>query len=195
MHWFKWFIFCLDKVSHSVIQAEFEMASKYRSDLQEATTKLSKMLEELEALQTRIAKQKRRVAALAELADGDEDSELPSGLVTGITDAVRTVFFSAEKPLSVAEVKARVEALGIPPQQNLLASVHTVIRRLREAGEIEPVGDLDFGGGFRRIKLIDRVKTSGELLPMRELLGEGRGLPPPPERSRLARHMTDKEKK
>jgi hypothetical protein len=101
-------------------------------------------------LETQIAKQKKRVAALHELAETDEDAPAITGLVEGITDAVRTVFRAAEKPLNPAEVRSRVEALGLPPQKNLLASIHTVIKRLLEAGEIEGTGDPAFGGGYRQ---------------------------------------------
>ena len=111
------------------------MSAHYDLELAEADAKLQKMYEELEALQIRMAKQKRIVAALRELADmTDEGREL----VSGITDAVRTVFQSAEAPLLPVEVKKRVEALGIK-QDSLLASVHTIIRRLLKANEIREV--------------------------------------------------------
>src|SRR5258708_1820105 len=113
------------------------MVRKYKSDLKEEQAKLEKMLCDLEALQVRIAKQKRLIAALAELADAAEDADPPTGLVTGITDAVRTVFWTGDA-LTPAEVRDRVQALGVPKQENLLASVHTVIRRLVEGKEIEP---------------------------------------------------------
>ncbi len=114
-----------------------------------ALAELQRMTEERHQLEIKIAKQKKRIAALAELANSDEASPAPVGLVDGITDAVRTVFQGAEKPLNPAQVRDRAQALGVGRQQNLLASVHTVIRRLLEAGEIEPLGDLDVGGGYR----------------------------------------------
>lgn len=125
------------------------MTHNYKAELEKARQELSQLLMDAELVQNLIAKQKRKIAALAELADETEDSAAPLGLVEGITDAVRTVFRSAEKPLNPAEVRTRVEALGLPPQKNILASVHTVIRRLQESGEVEPVGDVQFGGGYR----------------------------------------------
>ncbi len=49
--------------------------------------------------------------------------------------------------LSPAEVRDRVQALGLPPQANLLASIHTTIKRMKEAGEIaENMLPIESGG-------------------------------------------------
>ena len=109
----------------------------YRSELKEAEVVLQNLISGLERMREVVAKQKRRVAALTELANIEEDSSPPTGLVSGVTDAVRTVFLGAEKALSPAEVCQRVKSLGLPPQKNLLASVYTVIRRLLDSKEIE----------------------------------------------------------
>jgi hypothetical protein len=163
------------------------MTHNYKAELEEARQKLSELLAFSEDLQDQIAKQKRRVAALSELADVAEDSDAPLGLVEGMTDAVRTVFRSAEKPLNPAEVRTRVEALGLPAQKNILASVHTVIRRLQESKEIEPVGDIQFGGGYRWIKRASWMPTM-DPEKMRAALGRKPGeapKPPPSMRKKL----------
>jgi hypothetical protein len=115
------------------------MVNRRKSEVEQARDKLQLMLVEQDELATRIAKQKRVIAALQELSELEEDSGPPVGLVTGITDACRTVLRSAERPLLPTEVRDRVEHLGVPEQRNLLASVHTIIRRLKEAGEIREV--------------------------------------------------------
>ncbi len=122
------------------------MTTKYTNDLAEETTKLERLLAAREDLEVQIAKQKRRVAALYELADTNEDAPPPAGLVDGLTDACRVVFMSFDKPLLPIEVRDKVQALGIPPQSNLLASVHTTIRRMRQAGEIKEVFEPQAGG-------------------------------------------------
>ena len=124
------------------------VTSDYGRDLEEASALLSKLLADREALEIHIAKQKRRVAALQELIRTDEiGPPKPSGLVDGITDACRVVFRAAEKALYPIEVRDRVEKLGLPPQTNLLASVHTIIRRLRDANEILEVFEPVQSGG------------------------------------------------
>jgi hypothetical protein len=115
------------------------VTKRYKADLNEAMSVLESLIAEREYLETRIAKQKTRVAALTELVQSEDDSPSPTGLVEGITDACRTVLRGATEPLYPLQVKTRVEALGLPPQQNLLASVHTVIRRLVAANEVEEV--------------------------------------------------------
>lgn len=104
-----------------------------------AKDRLELLLVEQDEIATRIAKQKRIMAALKELSNAEDDSGPPVGLVTGITDACRTAIRSAEQPLLITEIRDRVEHLGVPDQRNLLASVHTVVRRLKEGGEVREV--------------------------------------------------------
>ena len=111
------------------------MANKYKTDLIEALRDLDSMVADEQELAVRIARQKKKVAALTELANDEEEVEGPTGLVDGITDACRTVLMAAEKPLTPAEVRDRIEALGLPPQKNLLASVHTILRRFAKADD------------------------------------------------------------
>src|SRR5690349_11915960 len=94
------------------------------------------MASEREQLETRIAKQKRRVAALCELVQTDSRASAINGLVEGITDACRIVLRAAEAPMTAADIRDKVQSLGLPPQINLLASVHTTLRRMKDAGEI-----------------------------------------------------------
>lgn len=115
------------------------MTKSYKADLSDALAGLEGLLAERDELEIRIAKQKKRVAALKELADMSEDGAAPTGLVDGITDACRTVLRAAERPLYPAEVRERVESLGLPPQKNMLASVHTILKRLAESREAEEV--------------------------------------------------------
>lgn len=122
------------------------MAKHHKEELKQEQARLTRMESEFAQLQIRIAKQKRRVAALAELADDTEDAEPPVGLVAGLTDACRTVLMGAERPLWPVEVKERVLALGVNPGANILASVYTILRRLHASGEIQEVTDPDGTG-------------------------------------------------
>lgn len=119
-------------------------------------------------LETKIAKQKKRVAALYELVQTDENIPAISGLVEGITDACRVVLRAAEKPLLPAEVRDGVQALGLPPQANLLASVHTTLRRMKDAKEVkEVVQPLESGGNGAAYKWVE----TGSGLTLSDLLG------------------------
>ena len=124
---------------------------KSKSELEKAKDELQRMYVEFDELQYRIAKQKRIVAAMAEIADAREDSGPPAGLVTGITDACKSAVWAANRLVTPAEVRDRVLLLGIPEQKNLLASVHTVLKRLAKAGEIRAEN-----GAYRRITIEER---------------------------------------
>src|ERR1700677_1981711 len=111
----------------------------YVGDLKEALRELMVMNSERSQLETKIAKQKKRVAAFYELVQADEDAAAPQGLVDGITDACRVALRATVNALSPAEVRDEIAKLGLPPQANLLASVHTTLKRLKAAGEVEEV--------------------------------------------------------
>lgn len=115
------------------------VTTNYKDDFAKATAELERLVNASEDLEIQIARQKRKVAALHELAQSEDDAPPLSGLVDGLTDACRVVFMSFDKPLLPVEVRDKVQALGIRPQSNLLASVHTTIRRMKQAGEIKEV--------------------------------------------------------
>lgn len=147
------------------------MANRRKSELEEANDKLQLMLVEQDELATRIAKQKRIIAALQELSELEEDSGPPVGLVTGITDACRTVLRAAEKPLYPTEIRDRVEHLGVPEQRNLLASVHTVVKRLKEAGEVDAIIDRDNTGATQEAyQWASNLRMSDLLTPRRHVI-------------------------
>ncbi len=123
------------------------------------------MVTECDELQTRIARQKRIVAALTELVGGD-NSTPPAGLVEGITDACRTVLRGAGTPLYPAEVRDRILALGIPNQGQILSSAYIILKRLKNSKEVRTVRDRDGTGAtqdaYEWIRLADRVGNGKE---------------------------------
>ena len=122
-----------------------------KSELEKEREALQRMYVELDTLQFRIAKQKRIVAMMTQLADAREDSGPPVGLVTGLTDACKSAVLAAHELLTPAQVRDGIQILGIPEQKNLLASVHTVLKRLAKAGEIKAEN-----GMYRRITREER---------------------------------------
>jgi hypothetical protein len=112
------------------------VTEQYKDDLANALGELTRLTAQREELEARIARQKKKVAALHDLVGATEDGAPPERLVRGVTDACRTVLRAAGKPLRPIEVRDGVERLGLPPQANLLASVYTVLRRLELAGEV-----------------------------------------------------------
>ena len=68
-------------------------------------------------------------------APATEEPETPLGM----TDCIRSILAETEDPLSAAEIRDRLEAMGLDMKSysNPLATVHTVLRRLTESGEVE----------------------------------------------------------
>lgn len=63
----------------------------------------------------------------------------------GFTDAMRRLFRIHKTPLHPTEIREDLLRIGIGREQvNLLSSIHTVLRRMVEAGEIEKTEDARF---------------------------------------------------
>lgn len=116
------------------------MARLYNAELERERRALGELLRQREQLATKIAKQQIRVAALAALCEASEEVDKMAEMdLGGLTNACRTVFRAAgNRGLMPTEVRGSLERLRFPTQthKNILASIHTVIRRLEEAGEI-----------------------------------------------------------
>ncbi|MGB7599342.1 MAG: hypothetical protein WBM24_03470 [Candidatus Sulfotelmatobacter sp.] len=144
------------------------VTKNYSGDLKQALRDLMLMASERAQLETKIAKQKKRVAALYELVQADDDGPALSGLVEGISDACRVVLRASEKPMTPAEVRDGVQGLGLPAQANLLASVHTTLKRMKDSGEVKEVTKpLETGGVGAAYEWVD-----GKMLALASLLGE-----------------------
>jgi hypothetical protein len=120
-----------------------------------ATAKLD-LLEQLQKrddLDQKIRKLKQTVKALGELC-GAPAEELDKLLLVegfaidakpGFTDAIRRLFRIRQTALSPTEIREDLLKMAIGVGQvNLLSSIHTVLRRMAEAGEIERNDDGKF---------------------------------------------------
>lgn len=123
----------------------------YSQAYEAAKLDLLKQMEKRDRLDQQISKLKQTIKALGELcgAPADEIDKLLllEGFAIhpemGFTDAIRRLFkIHEKKPLSPVEIRDDLLKIGIGREQtNLLASIHTVLRRMVEAGEIEKTDD------------------------------------------------------
>jgi hypothetical protein len=104
-------------------------------------------------LDQQIRKLKKTVRALGGLCGADpkelEKLLLGEGFAIdsklGVTDLIRWLFGISKTPLSSVEIRDDLLKMGIGGDQvNLLSSIHTVLRRMAEAGEIERTEDWRF---------------------------------------------------
>jgi len=120
-----------------------------------ATAKLD-LLEQLQKrddLDQKIRKLKQTVKALGELC-GAPAEELDKLLLAegfaidakpGFTESMRRLFRIRQTALSPTEIRDDLMKMGVGVEQvNLLSSIHTVLRRMAEAGEIERNDDGKF---------------------------------------------------
>ena len=120
-----------------------------------ATAKLDLLehLQKRDELDQKIRKLKQTVKALGELC-GASPEEVDKLLLVegfaidakpGFTDAIRRLFRIRHTALSPTDIREDLLRMAIGVGQvNLLSSIHTVLRRMAEAGEIERNDDGKF---------------------------------------------------
>jgi hypothetical protein len=150
--------------------------SKTEIELQLARVELIKLFKAREELDIRIAKQQRRLAALATLVD---NTEMTEGILElnlgGLTDAIKTVLrASSSRGLTPGEITIRLTQLYFPVEEyrNFRASLSTVLKRLVASGEVRrAIHDVHdgrdrsvyqwFGGIKNRYESTPRTKYNG----------------------------------
>ena len=104
----------------------------YHRALDAAVREYEKLFAERAGLDDRLAQLRHSIAALTKLCGYEPTVPL------GLTDACRLVLRNAVEPLTALGVRDRLAAIGIDLDRysNPLASIHTVLKRLHEGGEI-----------------------------------------------------------
>src|SRR5262245_53771081 len=105
---------------------------EYRRALDAAVREYEKLLAERAALDGRLAQLQHSIAALTRLCGYEPTVPL------GLTDACRLVLKNATQPLTALEVRDQLMSIGVDlgKHSNPLASIHTVLKRLHNAGEL-----------------------------------------------------------
>ena len=125
----------------------------YKQAYAAAKLDLLEHLQKRDTLDQKIGKLKQTVKALGELC-GAAPEEIDKLLLVegfaidakpGFTDAIRRLFRIHQTALSPTDIRKDLMKMGIGVGQvNLLSSIHTVLRRMAEAGEIERSEDARF---------------------------------------------------
>src|SRR4029077_10255262 len=125
----------------------------YKQAYEAAKQDLLKNLEKRKRIDQEIRKLKDTVNALGKLCGADPDEAdkllLSEGFAMddkpGFTNAIRRMFRIHQTELSPIEIRDDLLKMSIGTDQvNLLSSIHTVLRRMAEAGEIEKTGNSKF---------------------------------------------------
>ena len=104
----------------------------YRRALDAAVREYERVSAEHAATEARLAQLQQSIATLTKLCGFEPTVQF------GLTDACRMVLRNANEPLTALEIRDRLIAIGLDMDRysNALASIHTVLRRLHEAGEL-----------------------------------------------------------
>lgn len=115
----------------------------YKKTLQAAQAELEELLIKQEEIEQRIARVKQAIISLAPLAEEPGSTFWTSALAAirgeGISDTCRQILQSTGKPLSPVEIKQQLLNMGIDlsRQKNVMASIHSLLKRLVANDEIE----------------------------------------------------------
>jgi hypothetical protein len=104
----------------------------YRAALAAAIAEYEALGAERRQLDDRLAQLAQTISSLSRLLG------LTPTQPFGLTDACRLVYRNAGVPLSPTEVRERLRAIGVDlsAYRNEMAAIHTVLKRLNEAGEL-----------------------------------------------------------
>ena len=135
----------------------------YRRALEKATREYEALLAERARLDERLAQLAQTIGSLMRLC------KLTPTVSLGLTDACRMVLKAAGHPLTAVEVRDRLEAMGfdVARYSNDLASIHTVLKRLNQAGEADFVPRANDRPAWRwrkAVKVVALSKEAAELL-------------------------------
>lgn len=110
----------------------------HKNGLHSARSELARLLRERERIEVEIARQRRKVAAWAELCDGEFTDVNDPGL-GGLSDACRTALRASRKEwMTASEIQTVLKELGFPLEKYKApaASVTTTVNRLAESGQV-----------------------------------------------------------
>jgi hypothetical protein len=113
------------------------MSAVDRNDLERARQRLDELLAEHESVEVEIAREKRRIAALTQLVEGDAPETDDLG---GLSEACRSAFRASRKEwLGLADVRNGLRELRFPVNRykSLAAMVVVTVNRMVEAGEVQ----------------------------------------------------------
>jgi len=137
----------------------------YRRALAAGKRELEDLLAKRERIDQRIAKLKTTMNDLAFLCGGKIDDPAAQTMISpaaksmGITDLTRLALKTSSRPLTPAEVAHQVHTWRpeLDRNHNLLASTHTILKRLVKGGEVEEVPALGRKKAYKWISDVARV--------------------------------------
>ncbi|HEV3419533.1 MAG TPA: hypothetical protein VG075_04460 [Candidatus Acidoferrum sp.] len=141
--------------------------------LEAAQEELLKLTDDREKIERRMNQLQNDIVHLAALCRKEVEDPIKQ---LGLTDAIRYIFSRENRPLDKQQVAAILEkSYDVDAYKNLLANVHTIVRRLVKSGEVKLVHDDSSLAIGATIGEKEKYTWSGRILP-----------PPPPSPNRIS---------
>jgi len=127
------------KISYTEAKAELARVMNHKlalsGQLEECDQQIAALTQTMRALAPLVGEQPPPDVQIA------PDAETPPG---GMTDCVRAILKKAAEPLTASEIRESLEVIGfdMDSYSNPLATIHTVLRRLTESGEVETTHEM-----------------------------------------------------
>jgi hypothetical protein len=117
--------------------------SNAKAELEQLVGEKAALERELDDREKRIAVLERTVNFLAPLV-GEKAVTAAAPENAGMTDSIREILRKSPEPITASEIRDSLEKLGFDMKSysNPLATVHTVLRRLAEADEVETTHEM-----------------------------------------------------
>lgn len=144
----------------------------WNKQLKESKAQLERLLDERDRIDAQIASLRTVITGLARLTGHDIADEIFKHM--GLTTTVRTALRMAGKPLTPPEIRELVRDLGydIRSQSNILASIHTTVKRLVDSGEARVVTLPDGNTAYERVRTrFPRLRRRRRKVPLSTLAG------------------------
>jgi hypothetical protein len=152
------------------------MLEMYRQQIGASLLRIDELMEERKKIDAELVKLRKLALANAFMLT-DQDArdavvaEIDSQSATGFTHTIRSILRQNPRGLTPPEIRDALFGAGydLSSQVNPLASIHSVLRRLVTAGEVEPLGESYRWKGdrvrgfisraFKQAAIIERLKS------------------------------------
>jgi hypothetical protein len=134
-----------------VYDSPMDELDQYRQQIGRALRDLMQWADQKREAEQQMSKLRNLIIANANLLPDHERTifmQQANGSFSGFTDTIREIFRTHPTGLTPTKVRDKLVEAGfdLSAQSNPMASIHSVIRRLIEAGQIRANGDADIGG-------------------------------------------------
>jgi hypothetical protein len=140
-----------------------------KKNIELSLCKLQELAGERDKIEHEMGKLHMAIRALSNLVDDRAEREAYKAILdryavrTGLTDLVMHCLNTLDKPLTPSEIRNFIKNYGseASQSQNLLQSVHTILKRLEESGKAKQVKNEDGDTAYRPVTIGERLIREG----------------------------------